>query len=430
MRATRRVLFLLSAILLLLVLFLAVPGVSWADRPDTTLDAAAHQLADKIAAALPPREAIFLDLRNLSSLSGLEAAAVRRTLESELQSRGLQLVPESARHVEVRLTLSETPDGFLWIVEVPRARADAPQVEMVSLPKPRSSGTAPRAPELLLEKKLIWEQEEQILDLALDPPDAKDQRMLILEPTRIAFYGRKDDGWELRQAFPIASVNTAPRDLRGQLLYEWKIEDGGGEEVRAVLPQMSCVLKLRQTPRVHEINCNRSDATQWVLFAGPGIAYAILDFAGSGNFYSGEIRGKEGCTARVAPFLSGAVLHEKASGDDLWVLAHLDGRVRLYNNERKLLATFSGWGSELASIESGCGAGWQLLATRSGDWAETDAVIAYEIVDRQAIAVSRPTELPGPVMSLEPRNNGVIAIVRNLKTGRYEAYQLSISCGR
>src|SRR5437870_1511720 len=160
MRATRRVLFLLLA-MLILMLFSAVPGVSSADTPDSSLAAPSRQLADKIAAALPPREAIFLDLRNLSSMSGLEVAEVRRTLESELQSRGLQLVPESARHVEVRLTLSETLDGFLWVVEVPRAPADAPQVEMVSLPKPRGSGTAPRALELLLEKKLIWERSEE-----------------------------------------------------------------------------------------------------------------------------------------------------------------------------------------------------------------------------------------------------------------------------
>ncbi|PYU36159.1 MAG: hypothetical protein DMG28_01360, partial [Acidobacteria bacterium] len=145
MRATRRVLFLLLAILILMLLF-AVPGVSLADTPDSSLAAASRQLADKIAAALPPREAIFLDLRNLSSMSGLEVAEVRRTLESELQSRGLQLVPRSAApSAEVRLTLSETPDGFLWVVEVPRAPADAPQVEMVSLPKSRGSGTAPRA---------------------------------------------------------------------------------------------------------------------------------------------------------------------------------------------------------------------------------------------------------------------------------------------
>lgn len=429
MRATRRVLLLLLATLIW-TLFLAVPGVSWADTPDTTLDVAARQLGDKIVAALPPREAVFVDLRNLSSLSGLEVVAVRRALESELQSRGLQLVSESAPHVEVRLTLSETPDGLLWVAEVPHA--EARQVEMISLPKPRGSDTRPRAPELLLEKKLIWEQEEQILDLALlDAPGAKDQRMVVLEPTRIALYGRKGDGWELRQGFPVGSADPAPRDLRGQIQYGKKKKDPGGEEVWAVLPRMSCVLKLSETSKAREIDCNRSNAPEWVLFAGAGIAYALLDFADSRNFYTGEIRGEGGTVAKIAPFFSGAVIQEKASGDDLWILAHLDGRVQLYNNERRLLATFSGWGSELASIESGCGVGWQLLVTRSGDWTETDAITAYEIVDWQALAVGWPIEFPGPVMSLESRaNNGAIAVVRNLKTGRYEAYQLSISCGR
>src|SRR5437879_12247633 len=80
MRATRRVLFLLLAILILMLLF-AVPGVSLADTPDSSLAAASRQLADKIAAALPPREAIFLDLRNLSSMSEIGRASCRESVE-------------------------------------------------------------------------------------------------------------------------------------------------------------------------------------------------------------------------------------------------------------------------------------------------------------------------------------------------------------
>src|SRR5437879_10479958 len=99
MRATRRVLFLLLA-MLILMLFSAVPGVSSADTPDSSLAAPSRQLSDKIAAALPPREAIFLDLRNLSSMSGLEVAEVRRTLESELRSRGLQRSEEHTSELQ------------------------------------------------------------------------------------------------------------------------------------------------------------------------------------------------------------------------------------------------------------------------------------------------------------------------------------------
>src|SRR3989442_14268994 len=71
MRATHRVLFLLLAILILM-LFFAVPGVSLADTPDSSLAVALRPLSDKITTAHPPREAIFLDIRNLSSLSDFE----------------------------------------------------------------------------------------------------------------------------------------------------------------------------------------------------------------------------------------------------------------------------------------------------------------------------------------------------------------------
>jgi len=444
MRATRRVLFLLLAILILM-LFFAVPGVSLADTPDSSLAAASRQLADKIAAALPPREAIFLDLRNLSSMSGLEVAEVRRTLESELQSRGLQLVPRSAApSAEVRLTLSETPDGFLWVVEVPRAPADAPQVEMVSLPKPRTSGTAPRALELLLEKKLIWEQEEQILDLALlDPPGAKDQRMVILEPTRIALYDQRDGRWEARQGFPIVPARPWPRDLRGKLYYQRTYKETDVEGLQATLPGTVCSLTLQGVPAAQKIECAQSDKTGeedgkmiWLFSAGPVLSASGGDLAPSRNFFTGQLYGENGWKAKVEPFYSAAFVRTNEA-----IHVGLDGRARLYDANAKSLATFSGWGSDLTTLKTNCGSSWQVLATRAGDWTEPDAIQAYEIHEREVVAVSGPVNLPGPVMSLGPETppsfgepkgprGGAIAVVRNLKTGRYEAYQLSISCGR
>jgi hypothetical protein len=443
MRATRRVLFLLLATLILM-LFSAVPGVSSADTPDSSLAAASRQLADKIAAALPPRQTIFLDLRNLSSLSGLEVAEVRRTVESELQSRGLQLAPESVRHVEVRLTLSETPDGFLWVVEVPRAPADAPQVEMVSLPKPRGSGTAPRALELLLEKKLIWEQEEQILDLALlDPPGAKDQRMVILEPTRIAIYDQKDGRWEARQGFPIVPTKPWPRDLRGRLYYQGTYKEMAVEGLQATLPGTVCSLTLQGVPAAPKIECAHSDKTGeedgkmiWLFSAGPVLSASGGDLAPSRNFFTGQLYGENGWKAKVEPFYSAAFVRTNET-----IHVGLDGRARLYDANAKSLATFSGWGSDLTTVKTNCGSSWQVLATRAGDWTEPDAIQAYEIHEHEVVAVSGPVNLPGPVMSLGPETpssfgepkgprGGAIAVVRNLKTGRYEAYQLSISCGR
>ena len=75
---------------------------------------------------------------------------------------------------------------------------------------------------------------------------------------------------------------------------------------------------------------------------------------------------------------------------------------------------------------------WQLLVTRPGDWTQPDAIQAFEIIERQVVAISQPVEFDGPVTALWPASDGksVAAVVRNLKTGQYEAYRLTISCSQ
>jgi hypothetical protein len=120
------------------------------------------------------------------------------------------------------------------------------------------------------------------------------------------------------------------------------------------------------------------------------------------------------------------------------VITGQDGLARLYEESADPVSVFSGWGSEIASIHSGCGHGWQLLVTGKGDWTHADTIQAVEIHERQAQPVSSPIELAGAVIALHSpgarivdeasANAGAIAIARNLQTGRYEAYRLSISC--
>jgi hypothetical protein len=96
------------------------------------------------------------------------------------------------------------------------------------------------------------------------------------------------------------------------------------------------------------------------------------------------------------------------------------------------VANIGGWGSQIVGLQSGCGGGWQLLASQARDLNETDAVQAYEIVNRKPVPVSTPIEFGGPITELWPLADGseAIAISRNLQTADYEAFRLSVSCGQ
>jgi hypothetical protein len=71
-----------------------------------------------------------------------------------------------------------------------------------------------------------------------------------------------------------------------------------------------------------------------------------------------------------------------------------------------------------------------LLATGGQDYTQTDSLQVFQIAESgNPVPVSVELEFPGPIMALHSAGEGPRAIVRNLATGNYEAYRLSISCG-
>jgi hypothetical protein len=90
------------------------------------------------------------------------------------------------------------------------------------------------------------------------------------------------------------------------------------------------------------------------------------------------------------------------------------------------------WGSDVAAVKSACGAQTQLLATGNGDGDTPEVVRAFEIPDREPVEVARPLEFEGPITALWTASNGnsATAVVRNLKTGKYDAFELGITCGQ
>jgi hypothetical protein len=82
-----------------------------------------------------------------------------------------------------------------------------------------------------------------------------------------------------------------------------------------------------------------------------------------------------------------------------------------------------GKGTEMLMPQNGCGA---ILATSSSDYTKPDWVQAFS-AKPLGMAISNKLDFPGPVTALRGDSGVSRAIVRNLKTGNYEAY--SLSCG-
>lgn len=389
--------------------FLAVPSVSFAQSDAATASPAtsaasasfadaAKQLAAKIAAALPPREAITPEVRNLSSLSAAEVAAARRALEAELQARGLLLNGASEERVSVRVTFSENLQGYVWVADW--TRKDSAQIAIVPFARPAGSPQSSPASFLVFRRQMIWEQEEPILDLVMQTLGAdREPTLLVLEPSRLATYKKHGGSWQRDRLYALARRSSSLRDMRGRLRITEK-------SLEITFAGDSCVLPPEPGT---EVECH-SVEQPWLPSAG-GIV---------------ERMGK-----KTPPAFSETSL--RADGRLVIAIAGMDGLVRLYEQGADPVAAVPGWGSDLLAVQSPCGSGSQLLVTGTEDFTVPDVIQAYEIDDRQAVAVSPPMEVPGPVTALVPFGSDLekaIAVVRNLKTGRYEALQLSTSCAQ
>jgi hypothetical protein len=87
------------------------------------------------------------------------------------------------------------------------------------------------------------------------------------------------------------------------------------------------------------------------------------------------------------------------------------------------------WGSDVASLRTACGAGWQVLATSSGV-PGSDSMRAYEFPDRDAVPVSAVLDFGATVTALwtEAKGDTAIAVTRNGETGSYEAFRVAVAC--
>jgi hypothetical protein len=227
---------------------------------------------------------------------------------------------------------------------------------------------APRVlPRAAIAKRLLWEQDAPILDVLV-----MDDQMLILDINGVARYDHRSkvEGLQMPSALP--------RDARGRM-------EIANDSLTVEVPGSTC----RGTWRPLALTCESGGEFS--------PARNTLEAAGSPPYFS---------RVRIG---------------EMDAVAEIDGRTHLYDAAHKPVATADEWGSDLATA---C-ASTRILASGPGDQESRDFVALYEIVKRAPARVSDPVEFTGPVTAL----TSSLAIARNLSTGRYEAYSLTVDCG-
>lgn len=365
------------------VLLILLPAAAcWGE----TLEETARSLARKLSARLSSGETPHFSGRNLSNLGSRDFLTARASFEHTLRH-----APNRAAHpVEIVFTISQNLHEYLLVAELQR-----PTDRIVEMLPYRPEPVANTA-KIVLDRRLLWEQENPILDTVVI-----EDRLLVLEPASLHLYARRASDWQPLEARALSPAVTV-RDPRGRL----QIAEAN---VTAYLPGVTC--RGSWSPAL-DVQCELSE-TEFSISGEP------VKLIGGRNALA---------SAGWPLFFSYGRIAEQLK--PLFLLAEMDGRTHLYDSERRPAGVFEAWGSDFAVAEGGCAAARDILVTSAGDRETNDTIAAFEIVDRKPVQTSDPIEFPGPITALWPAPGGGIAVAHNSTSGRYAAYSIAITCSR
>jgi len=390
-----------------------------------------QQLARKIVAVTGPG-AVALTVENRSSLSKRESEIVSDGLHSALETLGLRFVKPEQAAAAVAISLSENLNAYIWVAEI--RLGDKVSIEMVSKPHVDGVVSTRDSVPLSIRKIPVWAQEEQILDVLVLEENTAPTHIAVLGPEDVSLYRLQGGKWQREQALGVAHTRPWPRDLRGRLT------PGKDHLLDAYLPGVLC----HSTNGASlTLSCQESD-DPWPLVAGsagggvsanfPSLVASTLPaipqvggfFASTRNFFTGALAPGVGKFATVPKFYSAAFLPRGRYV--LWLFAAVDGQIHMVDGVSDQPARLN-WGSDVASLRTACGAGWQVLATSSGV-PGSDSMRAYEFPDRDAVPVSAVLDFGATATALwtEAKGDTAIAVTRNGETGSYEAFRVAVAC--
>jgi len=396
------------------------------------LTAAARELARKVATSIGAGDLPKVWLRspatNNSSATSFEFEQAVKGFEDEWGKNGGASFAIAAQNppavTSVRISLSESFQDFLWIADI--VTGSAHSVVFVSVPKSAMPAAPAVSAAITLNKQFLLRLPDPVLDAEILPASGTAaQRLVVLQPERVALFSQINGTWQIQAQASIEHDRPWPRDIRGRLSVG---QDGGVADLPGAICEVALAGSVTAT-------C-KPGSEPWTLF-GQGPLRGRGNIVPNRNFFisppsADNSQGEAETPANIpAGFYSFATLGER-SGPIYAFSTLLDGRAVLFNPEAKKMKWFTNWGSDIAGMATNCGRAWQLLVTGDGDWTVPDTIQAFEFPDRQPVAVSSTVNFSGPVTALWPAGDPstAIAVARNLKTGMYEAYSLTLSCGR
>lgn len=400
-----------------LLLFLIGSCAAAPCRADTVATEAARQLARKVAAQLADtKPSFYLVMQDLTGqLSTAELNDVQQVCAAELRANSLRQSAEASANVAIRFTLSEDMNERLWVADFTRDGKTA--VAFAAFKRSEgSSAPAFAARTIRIQPQLLYEQVDPILDFVVTSKftDGTATGIAVLGTDSVSFHNWSDGQWHLGKVLPISHEASSTRDPRGHLSIDQK-----QGKLWAGVPGTFCE---SDALAIAPPTCKSSE--RWVFMIALELIVVQEPVAGRNFFHDTDPR----FNPNLQFYSSADVVAD--AGKQGKLVAGLDGRLSFLRGRDAPVAVSGPFGSDLLEATSPCTGQAVLLFTGHGDYTMTDQLQAFELIGKQTVAAGVAADLPGPITALlgDFRFEPVHAVVRNLRTGHYEAYQISLSC--
>jgi hypothetical protein len=251
-------------------------------------------------------------------------------------------------------------------------------------------------------------------DVLLDVQPLRTQPWMAALTTRsVILYEKRVGQWEPLRSIPI-TLPVITRDPRGRIV------PAADHPFDLFLPGANCAASGDRADAV-TLNCIASD-DPWPVETQRAI------YNSARNYFTGVLL--PGVGRPVAQFYSAAAI--PTAKYTLWIFAGVDGRAVSFDgaNERAIGGAARNWGSDIAAVHTNCGSGTQVLASESGSALSGDSIQAFEIAEREAVALSAPLKFAGGITALWTTGGDTATAIVHTVQGGYDAYSITPVCNR
>jgi hypothetical protein len=321
------------ALLLLFSFSMSLSG----SAPDTTLDDAVHQLAERVVTIPNLRGPFHLQFLQETAFQSETGKDWQDTFRKEMQDHRIGISDDPSA-TPLRVGLAETPTQLVLSAAV--RVADKDEVRFFAIPRSSfRAASLPVAP-VRIERQLVYQTPERILDASSLWNGAEGGMAVLVAHNSELSILRIDATGQTAQTVPLGGAAAPPtRDPHGEISIR-------ANEITVLIPAKVCDFAWAATP---EVKCHAA-RTIWRL---PTVL--------------------------------------------------------------------------MPSCDAG---GWKLLAD-GPDWSTPDALQVVPAGPLRQGSAALLSDFPGPILSINGEQNPASALVvtKNLQTGNYEVYKITLACG-